>query len=168
MTSGTEPVNAPAPTRNGTAPATEAAPALRVIPMDELLSLLDLRQPERYAVEVPEWGAIFYVRGLSRNESLQFVKLSTNAKTNVMDSAKADQLQFCRGVLEPRVSAEQYQLLCERHPPAHPEPDRGPDQRRAGRGRRRPGGRRGHRRRVSIWRHIPMKSSTAPSPLSCT
>lgn len=107
-------MDVPAPARNGSAPPAEAAPALRVIPMDELLSLLDLRQPERYAVEVPEWGAIFYVRGLSRNESLQFVKLSTNAKTNVMDSAKADQLQFCRGVLEPRVSAEQYQLLRER------------------------------------------------------
>jgi hypothetical protein len=107
-------VNAPAPTRNGTAPAAEAAPALRVIPMDELLSLLDLRQPERYAVEVPEWGAIFYVRGLSRQEALQFNRLSTNQKTGVQDSAKADQLQFCRCVLEPRVTPEQYDVLRER------------------------------------------------------
>lgn len=109
-------MNAPAPTSNGTAPppAAPATPPLRVIPMDELLSLLDLRQPERHPVEVPEWGAIFYVRGLSRNEVLQFNRLSTNQKTGVQDQAKADQLQFCRCVLEPRVTAEQYDLLRER------------------------------------------------------
>jgi hypothetical protein len=55
--------------------------ALPVRSMDEILAELDQRgQPERHEVKVPEWGAVFYVRGLTRAEVLHIDRISTSRK----------------------------------------------------------------------------------------
>lgn len=88
--------------------------ALPVRSMDEILAELDQRgQPEAHAVEVPEWGATFRVRGLTRAEVLHIDRISTNRK-GVVDKATQDLETLLLGVVEPKITREHYARLRHR------------------------------------------------------
>jgi hypothetical protein len=88
--------------------------ALPVRSMDEILAELDQRgQPERYEVKVPEWGAVFYVRGLTRAEVLHIDRISTSRK-GVVDKGTADLETLLIGVVEPKITREHYMRLRHR------------------------------------------------------
>jgi hypothetical protein len=118
--------------------------ALPVRSMDEILAELDQRgQPERHEVKVPEWGAVFYVRGLTRAEVLHIDRISTNRK-GIVDKGAQDLETLLIGVVEPtapRRCEPDYQPLAGQ--------DCGVNHRREGRRSGRRGGGRGRRRHLS-------------------
>jgi hypothetical protein len=88
--------------------------ALPVRSMDEILAELDQRgQPERHEVRVPEWGAVFYVRGLTRAEVLHIDRISTSRK-GVVDKGAQDLETLLIGVVEPKITREHYMRLRHR------------------------------------------------------
>jgi hypothetical protein len=88
--------------------------ALPVRSMDEILAELDQRgQPERHEVRVPEWHAVFYVRGLTRAEVLHIDRISTSRK-GVVDKGAQDLETLLIGVVEPKITREHYMRLRHR------------------------------------------------------
>jgi hypothetical protein len=92
--------------------------ALPVRSMDEILAELDQRgQPERHEVRVPEWGAVFYVRGLTRAEVLHLDRISmirTGPEKGMVDKGKQDLETLLIGVVEPKITREHYMRLRHR------------------------------------------------------
>jgi hypothetical protein len=92
--------------------------ALPVRSMDEILAELDQRgQPERHEVKVPEWGAVFYVRGLTRAEVLHIDRITmilAGPGKGTVDKGKQDLETLLIGVVEPKITREHYMRLRHR------------------------------------------------------
>lgn len=90
-----------------------AGAALPVRSMDEILAELDKRgQPDAVDVAVPEWGATFRVRGLTRAEVLRMNTMAT--RNGRVDQAMLDELTMTTAVVEPRIGVEHYRRLRHR------------------------------------------------------
>lgn len=75
--------------------ATSAADILQAVDIDEV------------DVDVPEWGLVVRVRGISRAEYRAIEKLSTDPATGETDAELADVHLLVAGMLEPRVTVEE-------------------------------------------------------------
>jgi hypothetical protein len=87
--------------------------ALPVRSMDEILAELDQRgQPEAVEVPCPELGSLFRVRGLTRAELMYMNTAST--RKGITNQAMLDEMSLTTGVVEPRITVEQYRRLRHR------------------------------------------------------
>lgn len=80
---------------------------------DDILLDLETKGPVKHAVPIPEWSTVVYVRGLTRNEQLRLTEATTYQKKgrSVQDTAKADQMLFMIGVVEPKPTIAHYRRL---------------------------------------------------------
>lgn len=87
--------------------------ALPVRSMDEILAELDQRgQPEAVEVPCPELGSLFRVRGLTRAE-LMYMNTAATRK-GVTNQGMLDEMSLTTGVVEPKITVEQYRRLRHR------------------------------------------------------
>jgi hypothetical protein len=87
--------------------------ALPVRSMDEILAELDQRgQPEAVDVPCPELGSLFRVRGLTRAELMHMNTIAT--RKGVTNQGMLDEMSLTTGVVEPKITVEQYRRLRHR------------------------------------------------------
>jgi hypothetical protein len=87
--------------------------ALPVRSMDEILAELDKRgQPEAVDVPCPELGSLFRVRGLTRAELMHMNTIAT--RKGVTNQGMLDEMSLTTGVVEPKITVEQYRRLRHR------------------------------------------------------
>ncbi|CAA9246726.1 MAG: hypothetical protein AVDCRST_MAG77-1843 [uncultured Chloroflexi bacterium] len=86
-------------------------PDLKYRPIMDILAQIQAGGDGREEVEVPEFGAKFRIKGLSRSEVLHISKSATDPRTGQLDQAKADWLTIQAAVEQPRISEADYDRL---------------------------------------------------------